>query len=58
MRVVVMGRPVSPPVSLMLVFDYLDDVINSVGESDVLVVASVMATPPRARSPSAIFEYH
>lgn len=52
MRVVVMRRAMRSPVSLMFVFHYLDDVADGVGETDVVVVTSVVPSPSWARRSS------
>lgn len=44
MRVVVVRRPVRSPMSLMLMLDYLDDVADGVGEPDIVMITSVVAS--------------
>lgn len=42
MWVIVMGRSMRTTMSVMLVFDYLDNIINCIGEANFVVVSSVM----------------
>lgn len=53
MRVIVVGGSMRSPVSLMLVLYYLDDVADGVGESDIVMVTSVVASSSRTWCSSA-----
>lgn len=53
MRVVVVRRAVRAPVPLVLVLHDLDDVADGVGEPDIVMVTSVVATPSRTGRSSA-----
>lgn len=44
MRMVVVWRPVRSPVSLMFMLNYLDDVADGVGEPDIVMITSVVAS--------------
>lgn len=39
---VMMRRSMRPSVSLVFMFDYLDDIIDGVGETDFVMITSVM----------------
>lgn len=45
MWVVVMRRSMRTAMSLMFVFDYLDDIVDCIGEANFVVVASVVPSP-------------
>lgn len=51
-RVVVVGRSMRSPVSLMFVLYYLDDVADGVGESNIVMITSVVASSSWTWCPS------
>lgn len=52
MWVIVVGRTVRPPVPLMFMLNYLDDVADCVGKPDIVMVAPVVASSSWTRRPS------